>query len=340
MAEQEGELTFWEHLDVLRSSLIKMIVVAVGAGLVAFGFKDQLFDIVLAPKNSDFITYRLLGAEPFSIQLVNVGLTEQFMIHMKTAIYFGILVASPYIIYLLYKFIAPALYTNERHYAVRLVGGGYVMFIVGILVNYFLIFPLTVRFLGTYQVDEQVKTMLSLQSYMDTMLTMSIVFGVVFEIPIISWLLALFGLIKAKWMSQYRRHAVVAILVLAAFITPTSDIFTLLVVSLPIWLLYEVSIIIVRVTPPLRSHSLNLEGDEEEETEDVEQKAELPSPEETATEETAHEEVNTETTSENKTPEEEEPAAVAVPAPRKKKAKAAAEAALRKSRKRARKHKR
>lgn len=253
MAEQEAELTFWEHLDVLRSSLIKMIVVAVGAGLVAFCFKDTLFDIVLAPKDPNFITYKLLRSEPFSIQLVNVGLTEQFMIHMKTALYFGILAASPYILYLLYKFISPALYKNEQHYAVRMVGGGYVMFIVGILVNYFLIFPLTVRFLGTYQVDEQVKTMLSLQSYMDTMLTMSIVFGVVFEIPIISWLLALFGLIKAKWMTQYRRHAIVAILIIAAVITPTSDVFTLIVVSLPIWLLYEVSIVIVRLTHPIRS---------------------------------------------------------------------------------------
>lgn len=253
MAEQEAELTFWEHLDVLRSSLIKMIVVAVGAGLIAFGFKDTLFDIVLAPKNPNFITYRLIGAEPFNIQLVNVGLTEQFMIHMKTALYFGILAASPYILYLCYKFISPALYQNERHYAVRLVGGGYVMFIVGILVNYFLIFPLTVRFLGTYSVDPQVKTMLSLQSYMDTMLTMSVVFGVVFEIPIISWLLALFGLIQAKWMSQYRRHAIVVILIIAAIITPTSDVFTLIVVSLPIWLLYEVSIVIVRLTHPIRS---------------------------------------------------------------------------------------
>lgn len=122
------------------------------------------------------------------------------------------------------------------------------MFIIGILVNYYLIFPLTVHFLGTYQVSDEVQTMLSLQSYMDTMLMMSLVFGIVFEIPVISWLLAIFGLLRAEWMSKYRRQAIVVILILAAIVTPTSDIFTLLIVSLPIWMLYEVSIVIVRMT--------------------------------------------------------------------------------------------
>jgi sec-independent protein translocase protein TatC len=186
--------------------------------------------------------------EPFNIHLVNIGLTEQFMIHMKTAFFFGIIGASPYILYLLYKFISPALYMNERHYAVRVVGSGYVMFIIGLLVNYFLVFPLTVRFLGTYQVSSDVENLLSLQSYMDTLLMMSLVFGVVFEIPVISWLLAMFGLLKAEWMQRYRRHAIVVILIVAAVITPTADIFTLIIVSLPIWLLYEISIWIVKTT--------------------------------------------------------------------------------------------
>ena len=170
------------------------------------------------------------------------------MIHMKTAFCFGILVASPYILYLLYKFVSPALYQNERRYALRIVGGGYVMFIVGVLVNYCVIFPLTVRFLGNYQVSESVGNMLSLQSYMDTLMTMTFVFGVVFEIPVISWLLAMFGLLKAQWMRQYRKNAFVVILIIAAVITPTSDAFTMSIVALPIWLLYEVSIIIVAHT--------------------------------------------------------------------------------------------
>ena len=246
--ESNNELTFWEHLDVLRGSLIRIVLVSVITALVAFCFKDELFSIVLAPRNSNFFIYKLLGGEPFDIKLVNIGLTEQFMIHMKTAFCFGILVASPYILYLLYKFVSPALYQNERRYALRIVGGGYVMFIVGVLVNYCVIFPLTVRFLGNYQVSESVGNMLSLQSYMDTLMTMTFVFGVVFEIPIISWLLAMFGLLKAQWMRQYRKNAFVVILIIAAVITHTSDAFTMSIVALPIWLLYEVSIIIVAHT--------------------------------------------------------------------------------------------
>jgi sec-independent protein translocase protein TatC len=248
MTKTGDELTFWEHLDVLRNSIIKIIAATTLLGIIAFFFKEQLFQIVLAPKNSDFISYRLIGVTPFNIKLVNIGLTEQFMIHVKTAIFFGIIAASPYIIYVLYKFISPALYKNERHYSVRLIVCGYIMFCVGLLVNYFIIFPLTVRFLGTYQVSSEVGNMLTLQSYMDTMLMMSLVFGIIFEIPVISWLLAIFGLIKAKWMRHYRRHAIVVILILAAVITPTSDIFTLIVVSLPIWLLYEISVLIVSRT--------------------------------------------------------------------------------------------
>ncbi|MDD6436525.1 MAG: twin-arginine translocase subunit TatC [Prevotella sp.] len=247
MAE-DTELTFWEHLDILRAVIIKILVVGLLFGLVAFCFKDQLFDIVLAPKSSKFISYRLMGVEPFDIKLVNIGITEQFMIHMKTALGFGLLGASPYILYQLYQFIAPALYNRERHYAVKIVLSGYIMFLVGVLVNYFIIFPLTVRFLGTYSVSEEVGNLLSLQSYMDTLLMMSIVFGVVFEIPVISWLLAIFGLLKAEWMRKFRKQAFVVILIIAAVITPTSDVFTLTVVTLPIWLLYESSILIVAMT--------------------------------------------------------------------------------------------
>ncbi len=246
--EPNNELTFWEHLNILRGSLIRIVLVSVIAALVAFFFKDELFSIVLAPRNSNFFLYKLLGGEPFDIKLVNIGLTEQFMIHMKTAFCFGILVASPYILYILYKFVSPALYQNERRYALRIVGGGYIMFMVGVLVNYCVIFPLTVRFLGNYQVSESVGNMLSLQSYMDTLMTMTFVFGVVFEIPIISWLLAIFGLIKAEWMRKYRKNAFVVILIIAAVITPTSDAFTMSIVALPIWLLYEMSIVIVAHT--------------------------------------------------------------------------------------------
>lgn len=247
MSEHEN-LTFWDHLDVLRSSIIRMIVAAVVMGIAAFFMKDWLFNIVLAPKDSGFCTYRLLGVEPFNIQLVNTGLTEQFMIHMKVALMTGILIASPYIIYLLFRFISPALYENERRYSIRITVTAYVMFLVGVVVNYLLIFPLTVRFLGTYQVSEEVVTMLTITSYIDTLLMMSLVFGILFEIPVVSWLLAKAGMLKASWMTKYRRHAIVTILIIAAIITPTADIMTLIIVSLPIWLLYEVSILLVRCT--------------------------------------------------------------------------------------------
>ena len=242
----DDNLTFWEHVDVLRDCLVRIIVVTVVCGLAAFNFKETLFSIVLAPSQYSFVSYRLLHASPFHINLVNIGLTEQFMIHVKTAFSFGFLVASPYVLYALYRFIAPALYRRERHYAVRVVLGGYVMFVLGLLVNYFIIFPLTVRFLGTYQVSSSVHNMLSLQSYIDTLLMMSLMFGILFEIPVISRLLALFGLLKAEWMQRYWRQALVAIVVIAAVITPTGDAFTLAIVSLPIWLLYEASILIVR----------------------------------------------------------------------------------------------
>ena len=137
--------TFWDHLDVLRSCIIKIIVATLLLAIVCFSFKDLLFSIVLAPTEPDFITYKLLGMHPQKIGLMNIGLTEQFMIHMKTALYAGILLASPYILYQIFCFVSPGLYENERKYAVRVVGGAYVMFILGTLLNYFVIFPMTVH---------------------------------------------------------------------------------------------------------------------------------------------------------------------------------------------------
>ena len=241
-------MTFWDHLDELRGMIIRVLMVTALGAAIAFCLKDELFTIVLAPRSSDFITYQLLGVEPFSVHLMNIGLTEQFLIHLKTAFYAGILLVSPYIIYQLFRFVSPALYDNERKYATLLCCSGYMMFMLGTALNYLLIFPLTVKFLGTYQVSPDVANMLTLQSYMDTLLMMNLVMGIVFELPVVSWLLGKMGLIHAAMMQSLRRHAVVAILVVAAIITPTTDAFTLFVVALPIWLLYELSIVIVRIT--------------------------------------------------------------------------------------------
>ncbi len=239
-------MTFWEHLDELRGSLIRMAIAAIAMGLVAFAMKETLFDIVLAPSKADFFLYRIVGAEPFDIKLINTGLAEQFTIHMKVALTMGLLVASPYILYLLFHFVSPALYENEKRYSVRITLGAYLMFIVGVALNYFLVFPLTVRFLGTYSVSADIENMLTLSSYVDSLLMMSLWFGIIFELPVVCWMLGKFGLLKAEWMTRYRRHAIVAILIIAAIITPTGDIFTLMVVSLPIYILYEASVILVR----------------------------------------------------------------------------------------------
>lgn len=245
--ERRGEqMTFWNHLDALRSCIIKAIVVVVVFGVLAFIMKEELFNIVLAPRSSDFITYKLLGGEPFSLHLMNTGLTEQFVIHMKTAMYAGLLAASPYVLYLIFGFIAPALYNTEKRYVAQATISAYFMFIIGTLVNYFIVFPLAVRFLGTYQVSEDVQNMLTLQSYIETLLSMTFVMGVIFELPVVSWVLARIGILKHNLMTDYRRHAIVAIFIIAAIITPTGDIFTLLIVSLPIWLLYETSILVVK----------------------------------------------------------------------------------------------
>jgi sec-independent protein translocase protein TatC len=245
--------TFWQHLDVLRWVILRSLGVAVVFAVVAFCLKDWLFAVILAPRTSAFITFQWMGVEPFSVHLMNTGLTEQFMTHMRVAMYAGLLCAAPYIIFELFRFVSPGLYQNERRAGLWIVTSGYLMFMLGTLLNYFLIFPLTVRFLGTYQVSPEVENMLTLQSYTDTLISMSLVMGVVFELPVICAILGRLGIISSSLMTRYRRHAIVAILIVAAIITPTTDVFTLLIVSLPIWLLYEASIFVVKSVKIVKS---------------------------------------------------------------------------------------
>lgn len=186
--------------------------------------------------------------DPFSVRLINTGLAQQFIIHMKTALCAGVLCASPYILYQLFRLVSLALYNNERRYVMRMVGGGYAMFGLGVLVSYFLIFPLTFRFLGTYQERGEVDNLITLDSYISTLVMMCLAMGIVFEIPMLSWLFAKLGFLSADFMRRYRKHAVVIILVVAAVITPTSDVFTLSLVALPMWILYEIGILIIDKT--------------------------------------------------------------------------------------------
>ncbi len=258
---EDTQQSFWDHLDELRRVIFRILGVALAFAVVAFIFRDELFAVVLAPKEECFITYRLLSrlasvfsgsvAESFDVPLINTGLAMQFVIHMKIAFAAGVVCASPYIIYQLFRFVSPALYADERRYAVRVVGGGYLMFIIGMAVSYFLIFPLTFRFLGTYQVSSDVANLISLESYVEVLVMMSVAMGIVFEMPVVAWLFARLGFLNDTFMRRYRRHAIVVILIVAAVITPTSDIFTLLAVSLPMWLLYEGSIHLVARTPPV-----------------------------------------------------------------------------------------
>lgn len=258
---EDTQQSFWDHLDELRRVIFRILGVALAFAVVAFIFREELFAVVLAPKESCFITYRLLSrlasvfsgsaAESFDVPLINTGLAMQFVIHMKIAFAAGVVCASPYIIYQLFRFVSPALYADERRYAVRVVGGGYLMFIIGMAVSYFLIFPLTFRFLGTYQVSSDVANLISLESYVEVLVMMSVAMGIVFEMPVVAWLFARLGFLNDTFMRRYRRHAIVVILIVAAVITPTSDVFTLLAVSLPMWLLYEGSIHLVARTHPV-----------------------------------------------------------------------------------------
>lgn len=256
MTDNNSAMTFWDHLDVLRGSLLRMAAVTVACAVVAFAFKDAVFAAILAPKHDDFILYRLLAGvsgwladgspSSFHVELINTGLAEQFKIHVKTSLYVGLMAASPYCLYELFRFVSPGLYPKERRYGVRAVVSGYVMFLLGVALCYFLIFPLTFRFLGTYQVSPDVENLITLQSYMDTLLVMCFLLGILFELPIVCWVLGKLGILRRTFMRRYRKHAVVVILVVSAIITPTSDIFTLCIVALPICLLYEVSTFLVK----------------------------------------------------------------------------------------------
>ncbi|MDY6297405.1 MAG: twin-arginine translocase subunit TatC [Alloprevotella sp.] len=239
-------MTFWDHLDELRGVLLRSALLATVFAVAAFCLKDALFAFLLAPTHGDFVTYRLLEGNVFQLHLINTGITEQFMTHMRAACYMGLLCASPYMLYALFRFVAPGLYETERRVAWWALGSAYVMFLAGTAINYLLVFPLAVRFLGTYSVSSDVTNMLTLQSYMDTLLGMTLAMGICFELPVVCWVLGRLGLLTAEHMRLYRRHVFVGILLAAAIITPTGDPLTLFLVAIPLYLLYELSMLIVR----------------------------------------------------------------------------------------------
>ena len=253
-----GEMSFLGHLEALRWHLFRSVVAVMGLATVLFFFKEFLFDdVLLAPKNQSFLTYRVLchlshvlnlgddlciTVSPFS--LISTDISAQFTTHMWVAFIAGLVVGFPYVVWELWRFIKPALTTKERKYARGIVFYTSFLFLSGVLFGYYIITPMTVNFLGGYQVSAQVLNTITLDSFISTVTTMTLITGLVFELPILVYFLTKIGLLTPIFMRTYRRHAVVVILILAAVITPTSDATTLIMVALPLYVLYEISIFV------------------------------------------------------------------------------------------------
>ena len=258
MSAGEHDMTFWEHLDVLRKVLWKSVVAVTVLAVAAFCFKDILFSVLFAPSRSDFVLYRAmcklgewtgigsLCPGEFEALFINTELASQFMTHIQVALWTGVCVAAPYIIYLLYGFVSPALYEQEKKHSVGLVVSSALLFFAGVLLNYFIIFPFSFRFLSTYQVQAQVVNQISLSSYISTFVMLSLLMGIMFCLPILAYILAKLGLLESAMLKKYRKHAFVGICIVAAVITPTGDAVTLMLVTLPVYLLYELSILVVK----------------------------------------------------------------------------------------------
>ena len=246
-------LTFGGHLEVLRQMLFRILGVTGVIAAVVFCFKDITWQLLLAPSEWNFVTYRrieqlahCIGFADFSfkeyyVDLIATDLSSQFMMHVTTAVYLGLLGASPYILFELFRFVSPALYENEKKYSVKVVVTVYLLFVVGVLMSYYVLFPISFRFLGTYSVAERVHSTITLDSYITTFITLTLIMGLVFQLPVIAFALTKMGFIDSSMLARFRKHSFIVIMFVAAIITPP-DIMTLLLVTVPLYLLYEVSI--------------------------------------------------------------------------------------------------
>lgn len=253
----EGTMTFDGHLSELRRTLIHILLVTFGCACIAFAWKEWVFRIVLAPSKSDFTLYCWINSavdalgltsmhlDDFTVQMINTELASQFMTHILVSFYFGLLAASPYVVYKLFCFVRPALYEEEQKYSTVIVLAIYVLFALGLLMNYFVIFPISFRFLGTYQVDISVINTIALSSYISSFTLLSLMMGLVFEVPVLAFVLGKMDIITSDMLANYRKVAFIGILVISALITPP-DMFTLILMTIPLYGLYEVSIWILR----------------------------------------------------------------------------------------------
>lgn len=255
-SENSGLLSFGGHLEVLRKMLFRIILVIVVLGCIIFCFKSETFAILLAPHEYDFITFRFIedlinwcGVDfhftEYDISLISTELSAQFMTHITVSCLLAALLASPYILFELFRFISPALYESEKKYSYLVAGVIYALFISGLLMSYFILFPISFQFLATYQVDEEIINTITLDSYISTFTTLTFLMGIVFQLPVFAFVLGKMGFINADMLKRYRAYAFVIIMIIAAIITPP-DLFTLILVTIPIYGLYEVSILVLK----------------------------------------------------------------------------------------------
>jgi len=254
-----NEMTFLQHLEELRWRLIKAFIAILVFAIVAFVFKSFVFDVLIfAPKNEDFITYRffcymsnVIGLDDSlcltsSFELQNITMSGQFTSHILVSGVLGFIVAFPYVFYQLWAFIMPGLSGNEKATARGAVVATSFLFLVGVSFGYFLISPLSVQFLGGYTVSEQVDNIIALNSFITTVTMTTLSGGLVFQLPVVIYFLAKLGLVTPGSLRQYRKHAIVGVLILSAIITPP-DVTSQVLVTLPLMVLYELSIYIARI---------------------------------------------------------------------------------------------
>ena len=243
------EMSFWDHLDVLRSYIIRVLVVLAVVLVGCFFALPYIFDpFILGPTHADFFMYRALGfayGPAEDVEIINIAVASQFLTHISTAFWISLVLVFPFLMYQVWAFVKPALYPKELRGVRTAFGGGTLLFYVGCAVGYLIVFPIIFRFLVQYRIGGEVLNQINLGSYM----SMVFIMGLVFEMPILAWMLGALGVLNKEMLKSWRRYAVVVLLILAAAITPTGDPFTLLVVFLPLYLLYELSILIVRKRP-------------------------------------------------------------------------------------------
>ena len=256
----EEELSFWDHLEVLRWALVRIAGVLMVFLVFTFLSMPYVFDqYILAPTTSDFFVYKWLEgisggllnfSDDFAIQIININVASQFFTHISTSISLAFVLVIPYIIFEVWKFIRPALFDHEVKHVRFAFMGSTLMFYLGCAVAYLLIFPFTFRFLTEYELSASIQNQIDLSSYIGNFIMMVMVMGLVFEMPILAWLLSCLGLVNKSFLRQYKSYAVVALLVLSAVITPSGDPFTMMLVAVPLYLLYELSILVVKEEAP------------------------------------------------------------------------------------------